>query len=140
MSQPMSRRHVLAAGVLVIVLGIASCTAGPPSAAPLHATQKSGTLSASLALKPDPPVPMQEARLQLALFNDRQQPILGADVSLDLTMPEMEMPVNRPAVIEDGGGGYQATTLFTMAGKWQITAVVVHAGQRETFVFDVNTR
>lgn len=135
----MIRRHALAAGVLVIVLGLASCTMGPP-AAPPQATQRSGTMSASLTLSPAPPVPMQDARLELALFDARQQPILSADVSLDLTMPDMEMPVNRPAVVESGGGVYRATTLFTMAGKWQIKVVVVHAGQRETFVFDVNTR
>ncbi len=136
----MISRHALAAGVLVIVLVLASCTLGPPPAAPLQATRGSGAITASLTVVPAPPAPMQDALLELRLFDSQEQPLSGANVSLDLTMPGMQMPVNRPQVVESSRGVYQAKTLFTMAGKWQIRVDVRYAGQNETLNFDLHTR
>ena len=94
----------------------------------------------SLTVDPDPPVPMQDALLELKLFDSKGQPISGASVSLDLTMPGMQMPMNRPKVVESSNGVYQAKTLFTMAGKWRIQVLVTNDGKSETFIFDLNTR
>lgn len=133
----MINRQVFITTLLVITLGLASCSS---NTLPLQATQTAGALSVSLKVDPDPPVPMQDALLELRLFDSKGQPLSGANVSLDLTMPGMQMPMNRPEVVESGGGVYQAKTLFTMAGKWQIQVVVTDVGKSETFIFDLNTR
>lgn len=127
----MIKRLVFFATLLVITLGLVSCSS---NTSPLQATQTAGALSVSLNVDPYPPVPMQDALLELRLFDSKGQPISGANVSLDLTMPGMQMPMNRPKVAESGGGVYQAKTLFTMAGKWQIQVVVSYAGKSETFI------
>ncbi|MHB1590117.1 MAG: FixH family protein [Sulfuricella sp.] len=134
----MIRRLIFFATLLVITLGLASCSS---KTSPMQVAQTAGAFSVSLNVDPDPPVPMQDALLELKLLDSKKgQPISGASVSLDLTMPGMQMPVNRPEVVESGSGVYQAKTLFTMAGKWQIQAVVTYAGKSETFIFVLNTR
>jgi nitrogen fixation protein FixH len=89
---------------------------------------------------PNPPVPMNQAILELTLRDSDDRPLSGAQISLDLTMPGMEMPLNRPEVKEKGNGVYEAQALFTMAGKWRIEAQVVQAGTSQTFTFDLNTK
>ena len=133
----MISRQVFITTLLVITLGLASCS---PDTSPMQVAQTVGAFSVSLNMDPDPPVPMQDALLELKLLDSKGQPISGAGVSLDLTMPGMQMPVNRPEVVESGGGVYQAKTLFTMAGKWQIQAVVTYVDKSETFIFVLNTR
>ena len=133
----MINRQVFTTTLLVITLGLASCNS---NTSPIQATQTAGALSVRLTVDPDPPVPMQDALLELKLFDSKGQPISGASVSLDLTMPGMQMPMNRPEVVESSIGVYQAKTLFTMAGKWRIQVLVTHDGKSETFIFDLNTR
>jgi hypothetical protein len=133
----MIMRQVFFAPFLVIALGLVSCSS---NISPMQATQTAGAFSVSLNVAPDPPVPMQDALLELKLVDFKGQPISGASVSLDLTMPGMQMPMNRPEVVESGGGVYQAKTLFTMAGKWQIQVTVTDVSKSETFTFNLATR
>ena len=78
--------------------------------------------------------------LELTLRDAGDRPLTGAVVTLDLTMPAMAMPPNRPVVLEAGNGVYTAKAIFTMAGEWEIRAVVEHAGGRDAFVFPLRTR
>lgn len=133
----MINRQAFITTLLVITLGLASCSSNTP---PMQATQTAGAFSVSLSVDPDPPEAMQDTLLELRLFDAKEQPISGASVSLDLTMPGMQMPMNRPEVVESRNGVYQAKTLLTMAGKWQIQVLVTYAGKSETFIFDLNTK
>jgi nitrogen fixation protein FixH len=83
---------------------------------------------------------MQEVTLQLTLRDAQGRPISGAAVQIDLSMPGMQMPLNRPQVTEIGTGVYRAGALLTMAGEWQVRADVTYAGEREEFTFPLHTR
>ena len=122
--------------VLVIALGLASCS---PNTSPIQTAQTAGAFSVSLTVDPDPPVPMQDALLEVKVRDSKGQPIAGASVSMDLTMPGMRMPMNRPDVGESDGGVYRARTLFTMAGNWRVQVVVTYGGKSETAIFDLTT-
>jgi nitrogen fixation protein FixH len=123
--------------VLAFTLLLNGCD-GDATPAPL--VQRSGSLAATLRITPNPPVPMDQAVLKLTLRDSDDRPLSGAQVSLDLTMPGMTMPLNRPEVKEKGNGVYEAQALFTMAGKWRIEAQVTQAGTSWTFTFDLNTK
>lgn len=62
------------------------------------------------------------------------RPVEGARVVFDLTMPAMEMPLNRfeaPAV-PGKPGHYRGTGTFTMRGEWQIAATARRRGEVAT--------
>ncbi len=124
---------------LVAVWLLAGCGA-PGSTPPTAAVTKAGGSSATLWIDPDPPTAMQEVMLRLTLRDAQGRSLLGAAVQLDLTMPGMRMPVNRPQVTEAGDGVYQARALLTMAGEWQVRAGVTSAGEREEFTFALRTK
>jgi hypothetical protein len=109
-------------------------------ATPAPLVQRSDSLTATLTITPNPPVPMNQAVLELMLRDSDDRPHSGAQVSLDLTMPGMAMPLNRPEVKEKGNGVYEARALFTMAGKWRIEAQVTQDDTSWTFTFDLNTK
>jgi hypothetical protein len=133
----MLNRLAFFATLLVITLGFASCSS---KTSLMQATQTAGDFSVSLKVDPYPPVTMQNALVELKLFDHEGQPVSGASVSFDLTMPGMQMPMNRPEVVESSSGVYQAKTIFTMAGKWQIQVLVTSTGKSETFIFDLSTK
>lgn len=65
-------------------------------------------------------------------------PLAGASVQCDLTMPAMQMPENRPKVLEKGSGSYRGQAVFTMPGKWQAAfAVQLPEGGKEILLFDI---
>jgi hypothetical protein len=100
--------------VLLIVLSTALTACR--TATPTVFTQQAGEWSATLKVEPYPPVAMKAAVLELAVTDLAGQPVSGAAVAFDLTMPGMEMPVNRPQTTEQEGGRYRATAMFTMSG------------------------
>jgi nitrogen fixation protein FixH len=112
----------------------------PGGTAPTVAVTKAAGSSATLGIDPNPPSAMQEVTLRLTLRDAQDRPLSGATVQLDLTMPGMQMPVNRPQVMEVGDGVYQARALLTMAGEWQVRADVSSAGGREEFTFALRTK
>jgi hypothetical protein len=131
------RRTVYVILPILISLLLNSCG---PTPSPAVDTQTSGSLTATLRVLPFPPVPMEDTILELTLRDADQQPVSGAAVALDLTMPAMEMPVNRPQATEVESGVYRADAIFTMAGEWQILVEVSYQGQDEEFRFPVHTR
>jgi hypothetical protein len=125
--------------VLSILISLLSNGCGP-TASPVADTQTSGSLSATLEVLPSPPAPMEDTTLELTLRDAAQQPVSGAVVVFDLTMPGMEMPANRPRATEAESGVYRADAIFTMAGEWQIGVEVSYQGQDEEFLFPLHTR
>lgn len=125
--------------LLLLAISMTLSTCGETTS-PTTFTQTAGSLSATLNVVPYPPVPMEETTLELTLRDADGQPVTGADVRFDLTMPAMEMPPNRPEATEEEDGIYQAQALFTMAGEWQILAEVSSPGQSERFTFLLNTK
>lgn len=65
-------------------------------------------------------------RLILTLMDAHGRPIAGASVGIAVGMSSMNMGIGHPAVRDIGGGRYEATVDFSMAGPWRITAVVDH--------------
>lgn len=115
---------VLVAGVFASRAWIASERAAPEASAAwkmdLHAP--SGTVIHA------------PTRFEVDVFRPDGRPLEGARVAFDLTMPDMEMPLNRfeaPAVPGEPGR-YRGEGTFTMKGRWQIEAVARHQGAVST--------
>jgi YtkA-like len=109
------------------------------AATPTPLAQTVGAWTATLSIVPNPPKSMGDATLELSLRDAQGQPVSGAEVRFDLTMPGMGMPPNQPVASEVGDGLYRARTIFTMAGKWLITADVSLQGTSERFAFPTHT-
>jgi phosphopantothenate synthetase len=107
---------------------------------PTPFTQTTDSLSAMLTVDPFPPTPMGETTLQLTLRDAGGQPVSGANVRFDLTMPGMEMPPNRPEATDEGNGVYRAQAIFTMAGEWEIQAEISRPGESQQFIFNLKTK
>jgi hypothetical protein len=119
------------------LLWLVSCGVPPQ---PTRLSESVGPVAATLALIPDPPVPMQDTTLALRLQNDGQ-PVIGATVALTLTMPGCPMAPSYPALQDEGDGLYRAQTVLTMAGAWRADARVTFAdGQDTQFTFFFATR
>jgi hypothetical protein len=128
-----------AAPALLLAVALLALTACGGTPAPTQLTQTVGTLTATLALRPYPPVPMQDARLELAL-QDAGQPVAGATVHLTLTMPGCSMAPSYTEAVEQAEGVYTAETILTMAGAWQAGADVSLPGKNVRFTFSFATR
>ena len=129
-------KRVAALVVLLIAMFVLSACSFEPARSPAAGPSTTALLKTS----PDRPAPMQEALLELTLRDAQGRPVTGAAVSLDLTMPGMAMPPNRPAISEVGNGVYTARAFFTMAGEWQVRAVVKHPAGDDEFTFLLRTK
>ena len=101
------------------------------------AMQKVGNLSVSLALSPYPPAVFQQSNFDVTLKDEKGQPISDATVAIDLTMPDMPMPSNKPVAQYTDNGLYQATGRFTMRGLWRIVVIIERNGEKNSAFFDV---
>ena len=108
-----------------------------PKATQTPITQTNGGVTAVLTLSPSAPTVMAPAALTLTLQDNSGQPITGASVAFDLTMPGMAMPPNNAQASSDGSGAYVAEVTFTMAGDWQIQADVTYPGGNVVLLFDL---
>ena len=107
-----------------------------PNARPANtATQKAGNLSVTLALNPYPPVSFQQTTFDITLTDEKGNAVSDAKVSLDLTMPSMWMPSNKPQAQSLGLGKYQATGRFTMRGDWQIAVIIERGSDKQNAYF-----
>ena len=101
------------------------------------ATQKAGNLNVTLALTPFPPVSFQQTTFDITITDEKGNAVSDAQVSLDLTMPSMWMPSNKPQAQSLGTGKYQATGRFTMRGGWQIAVIVERGSEKQTAFFQL---
>ncbi len=103
------------------------------------ATQAVDGTQVTLTMAPWPPTTLSETSLTVRVQQD-QQPVSGLKPLLDLTMPGMTMPENRPAAVEQDSGTYLAKTILTMGGRWQIDVELDLPGGAKTvsFLLDAN--
>ena len=101
------------------------------------AAQLAGDMIVSLALNPYPPTTSQLTTFDVTLTDSKGEAINDATVSLNLTMPEMWMPPNQPALSFVSDGKYSGTAPFTMRGWWRIEAVITRGGATQSAFFDV---
>ena len=120
----------------IMSLFLAGCNGSSSQSAIGTLTQTNGDLSAELSFSPDPPGMMSAVEMTLTLTDSSGSPVEGAQVSYDLTMPAMRMPLNQPEATEQGGGVYLAEATFTMGGEWQTAATVTVNGETVDFTFD----
>jgi metal-sulfur cluster biosynthetic enzyme len=104
-----------------------------------HLMDEAGTLTGVLEIHPDPPVPMQDTTLQITL-SDSGQPVQNAKIELTLTMPGCTMAPSFLEAAEIRAGVYQVQTVLTMAGAWQVNAVISTQAQSEELTFFFATR
>ncbi len=143
----MRRSHMMGAMAQVKVGDLHAVTAsGTPMPVPASAgelpentaIQESGGLLVSLALNPYPPTGSKSTDFDVTLADAATgQPIADAAISLDLTMPGMYMPPNKPVMEPGQAGKYHASGLFTMRGLWRIEVIITRAGQTQSVFFDV---
>lgn len=125
--------------VLLLLVSAAGCTTAdnsPPSTAggmsegmmdsgegvmltTATATQTIDGTQVTLTMAPWPPETLVETSLTVTV-QQGDQAVTGLQPVLDLTMPGMAMPENRPAAAEGKPGVYLAKTILTMGGRWQI--------------------
>ncbi len=124
----------------VALLAIFLLTSGCGERETTRMSQTSGSVSASLDVSPGRPAPMSDVELRLALSDSDHNPIVGAAVVFDATMPGMEMAENRFEGVEESDGIYRGRTVLTMAGAWRLRVEVVSRDTRRDFIFDLATR
>ncbi|MCI0478754.1 MAG: FixH family protein [Anaerolineales bacterium] len=98
-------------------------------------TQKDGNWNVTLTLTPYPPVSFQQTTFDIAITDEKGNAVSDAKVSLDLTMPSMWMPSNKPPAQALSSGKYQAIGRFTMRGDWQIAVIVERGSEKQTAYF-----
>lgn len=97
---------------------------------------KSGKVTVTFA---DAPLKtMTETPFALKITGATGITISDAKLSIDLDMPDMPMPPNRPAATWKEGA-YRGTAIFTMAGAWQMTVNIQRPGyDQEQIIFDID--
>jgi nitrogen fixation protein FixH len=104
-------------------------------------TQRATVDGLTIALEaPADPQVNQGAEFRIVLNDAEGNPVDGADVYLELTMPAMAMGTNQPIATAQGNGVYTAQGVFDMAGAWEITvhADVEGKAHQATFASDVD--
>lgn len=126
-SRPAVGRATVAA-LCAASLALFGCGAGPQQDGIVREGAVGG-VTARLRMSPEPAPVMKPVRLSVALSDEDGRPVAGRTVSFDLSMPGMTMAPNLPQVSEMGDGVYEATTLLSMAGEWQLTVEVDAPGR-----------
>jgi len=100
-------------------------------------TGKAGNLNVTLSMNPQPAA-FSSTTFDIIITDDKGAVVSDANVSLDLTMPSMFMPSNKPQAQSLGDGKYQATGRFTMRGGWRINVIIDRGGQKQNVYFDIS--
>ena len=100
------------------------------------AVQTVGNTNVTIAITPFPPASFQKGNFEVTLKDDKGQAITDAQVTLDLTMPSMRMPTNKPTAQNAGNGKYIASATWTMRGWWRIEVIIVRGGVKQSAFFD----
>jgi hypothetical protein len=107
------------------------------SALPANAkTGKAGNLNVVLVMTPQPAA-FSTTTFDITLTDEKGTAVSDASVSLDLAMPSMYMPPNKPQAQPLGNGKYQASGRFTMRGGWRINIIIERGGQKQNVYFDI---
>ncbi len=100
-------------------------------------------MQAVFDINPKPVKPMNELLFSVTL-NKGESPVTDAAVSLDLTMPDMFMGVNKPVLAHKGDGRYEGKGVIPTCphgGKvWKADVEIVRHGKNVSvsYVFEVD--
>lgn len=97
---------------------------------------KAGNLNVTVTMNPAPAA-FSTTTFNITITDEKGAPVSDAKVSLDLTMPSMWMPANKPQAQSLGDGKYQAAGRFTMRGGWRIDVIIERGGQKQNAYFDI---
>lgn len=97
---------------------------------------KAGNLNLVVTMNPVPAA-FSTTTFDITITDEKGAPVSDAKVSLDLTMPSMWMPANKPQAQALGDGKYQAAGRFTMRGGWRIDVIIERGGQKQNAYFDI---
>ncbi len=101
------------------------------------AAQQVGDTIVVLSLNPYPATMRQPTEFSVLLKDAQGNAIDDAQVALNLTMPSMWMPPNKPALSFVSDGKYSGTGQFTMRGWWRVEVIVTRGGQTQSAFFDL---
>ena len=101
------------------------------------AAQNADGLTVAFSLSPYPPAGFDQSTFSVTLTDESGQPVTDAEITLDLTMPAMPMPLNKFDLPTSGGGVYQSNGRFTMRGLWQIEVIIQRGGEKQSVFFQV---
>ena len=124
--------------MFLVFLGLLLLTGCSDSSTNVLTAEDNG-ITATLTIEPSIPVTMENAEFMITLM-ENDQPVKGADMILNLTMPGMKMPENKINAVEKEPGSYSTTTLLSMAGDWHLQADVTHNAKVYTFDFDFKAK
>lgn len=125
---------IFVVGIALILIGLMPASTTNSSANRMIA--KAGNLNVQLVMTPAPAA-FSTTTFDITITDEKGTPVSDAIVSLDLTMPSMYMPANRPRAQALGDGKYRATGRFTMRGGWQIAVIIERGGQKQTAFFQL---
>ena len=97
---------------------------------------KAGNLNLAVTMSPAPAA-FGTTMFNITLTDEKSAAVSDAQITLDLTMPSMRMPTNKPQAQALGDGKYQAAGRFTMRGGWRIDVIIERGGQKQNAYFDI---
>lgn len=108
------------AGSILLLGGGCTIRHAPPTVLPSASTGRPWRIG--LKTVPARPQQLDPTQFLVRIKDSSGRPLTGAAVSVQLTMPSMDMGRNAAAAKEvSPPGTYAATGRFTMPGDWQIT-------------------
>ncbi len=113
----------------------------PPAATPPKMEAAAGPYVVTLYADSGQLVTGDDNIVSLEVHDSSGHPLTDAAVQVRADMMTMAMPVPDVTAATQGGGRYRVHLLFSMAGSWQLTIVIVAPGQAAVRVaFDVGVR
>jgi Cu(I)/Ag(I) efflux system membrane fusion protein len=89
-----------------------------------------GTLKLRVSTAPEP-AKLGNNTLRIEVKDTQGQPVTDATIALEYTMDMPGMMIDKAHASHSGGGVYEATMRFTMAGPWGVTISLRRPGQAE---------
>ena len=103
--------------LIATLLAVAGCTSRPQSSSATTAVGASD-LVVSIVFVPDPPQKGLD-KLTITIKDSADNPVSGAAVTLDTSMPAMSMAGPSPVAHDNGDGTYSANLNAQYATAWQ---------------------
>jgi hypothetical protein len=124
--------------ILFVLVTLLYCTAVNATAAEtrIETTLANGG-NATIVFADSPLKTMTETPFAIELYEASGDVINDAELALDLTMPFMPMPPNKPNAAWQGNA-YHGIAIFTMAGAWQVNVEIKRSdSEMEKIIFDI---
>ncbi len=90
-----------------------------------------------LSTQPAQPKFASKTTFRVRITDHSGAPINGAEVKANLVMPLMDMGKNEFPMKDIGGGKYEGTGEFSMAGEWEVNITATQGGKSGTYRFNV---